>query len=142
MLTRYEAARCSPGLWAVSRTFNTSSGLVRGIKIAYPWIPSTDTRVAFSGLRAYALSRHRLLSAFVFLLMLVPAGINYGVSTSQRLSHSSSWLITYGIALPTVARYNSHRDSLEKTSPSWVVYQTQACPVYLPDSECDMPTLV
>ncbi|KAI0695044.1 hypothetical protein C8T65DRAFT_815229 [Cerioporus squamosus] len=32
---------------------------------------------SFSGLRAYALSRQRVLSAFVFLLLLVPAGINY-----------------------------------------------------------------
>ncbi|RPD53369.1 hypothetical protein L227DRAFT_589365 [Lentinus tigrinus ALCF2SS1-6] len=32
---------------------------------------------SFSGLRAYALSRRRILSAFVFLLLLVPAGINY-----------------------------------------------------------------
>ncbi|TFK84135.1 hypothetical protein K466DRAFT_589157 [Polyporus arcularius HHB13444] len=32
---------------------------------------------SFSGLRAYALSRQKILSAFVFLLLLVPAGINY-----------------------------------------------------------------
>ncbi|KAI0760278.1 hypothetical protein C8Q74DRAFT_1208713, partial [Fomes fomentarius] len=41
---------------------------------------------AFSGLRAYALSRHRPLSAFVFLLMLVPAAVNYGVQFAFGLT--------------------------------------------------------
>ncbi|KAI0738622.1 alcohol acetyltransferase-domain-containing protein [Daedaleopsis nitida] len=41
---------------------------------------------AFSGLRAFALSRHRPLSTLVFLLMLVPAGMNYGAQFAFGLT--------------------------------------------------------
>ncbi|KAI0716577.1 hypothetical protein C8Q76DRAFT_616795, partial [Earliella scabrosa] len=41
---------------------------------------------AFSCLRAFALSRNRLLAAFVGVLMLAPAGINYGAQFVSGLS--------------------------------------------------------